>query len=37
MYSYKIYGLTGTIGSDSEKNLLKHIYNVDFFVLPRFK
>lgn len=37
MYSGKIYGITGTLGLESDKNLLMQIYNVDFFKLPRFK
>ncbi len=31
----KIYGLSGTLGSESEQTLLSNIYDVDFFSVPR--
>ena len=33
--SVKLYGMTGTIGSKSERELLKSVYKVDFFNMPR--
>lgn len=36
-YPGKLYGLTGTLGSTEECNLLGNIFNVDFFKMPRFK
>jgi preprotein translocase subunit SecA len=32
-----IYGITGTLGSEAERDLLSKCYDVDFFRLPRFK
>jgi hypothetical protein len=34
MLSNTIYGVTGTIGSESSKELLSKIYNVDFGFVP---
>lgn len=34
-YGANLYGLTGTLGSTGELNLLKNVYNFDFFRLPR--
>jgi len=31
----KVFGLTGTLGNDTDKKLLTSMYNVDFFKLPR--
>ena len=36
-YGSSIYGLTGTLGSNSERELLTQLYNVDFANLPTFK
>jgi hypothetical protein len=36
-YRNKIYGLTGTIGTRAERDLLAKTYEVDFFNLPLFK
>ncbi len=35
-YKGKIFGLTGTLGSQAECNLLSEVFDVDFFRLPRF-
>ncbi|CDW85763.1 preprotein translocase subunit-like protein [Stylonychia lemnae] len=35
-YKGKIYGLTGTLGSKVERNLLNNLYSLKFFNLPRF-
>jgi len=36
-YNSRIYGLTGTLGSDSAKKFLKDIYKIDFVNIPRYK
>ncbi len=36
-YSGKIYGMSGTLGSDVEKDLLSTLYNVRTFHMPRSK
>ena len=36
-YSNKVYGLTGTLGSETTKNMLKEVYGVDFVTIPRYK
>lgn len=36
-YGYRLYGLTGTLGSIVERNMLKDLYNVDFMNLPTHK
>ncbi len=36
-YIGKIYGITGTLGSDTDKKLFNQLYQVDFFNMPRFK
>ena len=36
-YGNEIYGLTGTIGSNDVKDLLKRIYQVDTIIIPPFK
>jgi preprotein translocase subunit SecA len=36
-YGNKIYGLTGTLGSKSAKELLRDIYSIDFITFPRYK
>ena len=36
-YKGKIYGLTGTLGSQAECDLLSQVFDVDFFVMPRSK
>ncbi|EFN83173.1 Protein translocase subunit secA 2, partial [Harpegnathos saltator] len=33
----KLYGLTGTLGSQWERDLLRHIYQVDFVMVPTTK
>ncbi len=33
----RMYGLTGTLGSTAECDLLRHVFGVDFFRLPRFR
>ncbi|XP_019695841.2 uncharacterized protein LOC105180820 [Harpegnathos saltator] len=33
----KLYGLTGTLGSQRERDLLRHIYQVDFVTVPTTK
>lgn len=35
-YGQHIYGLSGTLGSDSEQKYLKNLYNVDLSKIPRF-
>ncbi|CDW75288.1 preprotein translocase subunit-like protein [Stylonychia lemnae] len=35
-YKGKIYGLTGTLGSQVERKLLNSLYSLEFFNLPRF-
>lgn len=32
----KLYGLTGTLGSDADRELLSKVYGADFFQLPRY-
>jgi hypothetical protein len=36
-YGKKLFGLTGTLGSQHAKNLIKHIYDVDFVLIPPYK
>ena len=36
-YGSNLYGLSGTLGSQSERNFLKNLYRVDFCVIPTFK
>ncbi|CAG8752309.1 28730_t:CDS:2, partial [Gigaspora margarita] len=36
-YSAKIYGMTGTIGSEAEQDLLSSIYEIDFGFIPTYK
>lgn len=36
-YSGHVYGMTGTLGSNIERDLLAKSYDLDFFELPRFK
>lgn len=36
-YPNDIFGITGTLGSLSDTNLLQNVYQVDYFVLPRYK
>jgi hypothetical protein len=36
-YGGNIYGMTGTLGANLERDLLNKAYNLDFFQLPRFK
>ncbi len=36
-YENSMYGSTGTLGSDANREMLKKIYNVDLFHLPRFR
>ena len=36
-YSNKIYGLTGTLGSKRERNLLKKMYSIEFLTIPTHK
>lgn len=36
-YGDEIYGLTGTLGSKAEQNLLSKVYNVDFSKVPTYK
>ena len=36
-YGNKIFGLTGTLGSKAEQDLLSSIYNVDYARIPTFK
>lgn len=35
-YGSKISGLTGTLGSNAEMNLLHSIYGIDFFSMPTY-
>ena len=37
LYANKIYGMSGTLGSISEQELLKEIYNINLFVIPTYK
>ncbi|CAF0891538.1 unnamed protein product [Adineta ricciae] len=32
-----LFGLTGTLGGQESKNIIQHIYNVDFVVIPPYK
>ncbi|XP_063728185.1 protein translocase subunit SecA-like [Symsagittifera roscoffensis] len=36
-YGSNLFGLSGTLGSQSERNFLKNIYRVDFCKIPTFK
>ncbi|WP_341757413.1 helicase-related protein [Candidatus Tisiphia endosymbiont of Ditula angustiorana] len=36
-YGSKIFGMTGTLGSNAEKSLLSKIYNVDHTEIPTYK
>ncbi len=36
-YKGQMCGLTGSLGSHAEQNILEKVYNVRFFSLPRFK
>lgn len=36
-FSNRIFGITGTLGSSNERDLLSITYDVDYFFLPRFK
>lgn len=36
-YGEKIFGMTGTLGSDAETNLLSEIYSVDLTIIPTYK
>ena len=36
-YGNKIFGLTGTLGSKAEQDLLSSIYNVDYARVPTYK
>lgn len=36
-FSGRIFGSTGTLGSEADKKLFEQLYQVDFFQLPRFK
>ena len=36
-YGKRIFGLTGTVGSDVTRKQLGKIYNIDFVIIPRFK
>ncbi|XP_055692689.1 uncharacterized protein LOC129795438 [Lutzomyia longipalpis] len=36
-YGSRIYGLTGTLGSESEQELLSSIYNVGFAAIPTYR
>lgn len=36
-YGKDIYGLTGTLGSEAEKDLMSSIYNVQFIKIPTYK
>lgn len=33
----RLYGLSGTLGSTAECDLLSQVYNVDFFTMPRYR
>jgi hypothetical protein len=33
----KVYGLTGTLGSEKSMNFLKKVYKVEMFEIPPFK
>ena len=37
LYGANVYGMSGTLGSQSEKDLLSETYGVDFFRVPRFQ
>ncbi|XP_066925702.1 uncharacterized protein [Clytia hemisphaerica] len=36
-YNDKIFGLTGTLGSEVDRDLLKEIYSVEYATIPSFK
>jgi len=36
-YGKNLFGLTGTFGSQEAKDLIHHIYNVDFVIIPPYK
>jgi len=36
-YGNKIYGLTGTLGSESEQELISSVYNIDYCKIPVYK
>ncbi|KAF0553046.1 DEAD/DEAH box helicase family protein [Gigaspora margarita] len=36
-YGAKIYGMTGTVGSEAEQDLLSSIYEIDFGFIPTYK
>jgi len=36
-YGNKIYGLTGTLGSEAEQELISSVYNVDYCKIPVYK
>ena len=36
-YENRVFGLTGTVGSDIAREQLQRIYKVDFVIIPRFK
>ena len=36
-YQGRIYGLTGTLGSASERKLLQDLYDIEFFNIPTFR
>lgn len=36
-YGSRIYGLSGTLGSDTEQKYLEDLYQVELFKIPRFK
>ena len=36
-YKSQIFGLSGTLGSESEKNFLETIYKISFAIIPTFK
>ena len=37
LYEKSIYGLTGTLGSEKERNSLKELYGVDYVNIPTFR
>ena len=36
-YGNRVFGLTGTVGSDVAREQMRRIYNVDYVIIPRFK
>ncbi|XP_072017159.1 uncharacterized protein [Amphiura filiformis] len=36
-YSPSIYGLTGTLGSEKERDLLQDLYDIDYVTIPTFR